>query len=157
MSRLVAPLAALGALCAAALTPLAAQAENVHYAAKPPPGVTLPPGAGPAFSAAVQSGKTLYISGTTDGGTAAAKPGEGPDASATRVMENFKKLVETGGATMDDLVQVTIFCTDLSYYNAFNTVYRSYFKGPLPSRAFIGTSQLLGGAHFEVMGIAVKP
>lgn len=156
MTRLAASLAASAAL-AAALAPMTATAENIHYAAKPPPGVTLPSGAGPAFSAAVQSGKTLYVSGTTDGGTAAAKPGEGPEASATRVMENFKRLVETGGATMDDLVWVQIFCTDLSYYNAFNTVYRGYFKGPLPSRAFIGTNQLLGGAVFEVMGIAVKP
>ena len=41
-------------------------------------------------------------------------------------------------------------------YAAFNEVYRTYFKGPLPARAFLGTANLLGNAHFEVMGIAVK-
>ena len=51
---------------------------------------------------------------------------------------------------------VQIFATDLKDYAAFNTVYRTYFKGPLPARAFIGAGSLLGSAHFEVMGIAKK-
>jgi hypothetical protein len=37
-----------------------------------------------------------------------------------------------------------------------NAVYRTYFKGPLPARAFIGAGSLLGGAHFDAMGMAVK-
>ena len=35
-------------------------------------------------------------------------------------------------------------------------VYRTYFTGPLPGRAFLGAGSLLGGAHFEVMGVAVR-
>ncbi len=58
--------------------------------------------------------------------------------------------------TMDDLVWVQIFCSDLSYYGKFNDVYRTYFKGPLPARAFLGVDHLLQGAHFEMMGVAVK-
>lgn len=57
---------------------------------------------------------------------------------------------------MDDLVWVQIFATDLKDYADFNTVYKTYFKGPLPARAFIGAGSLLGNAHFEVMGMAVK-
>ena len=72
-------------------------------------------------------------------------------------MDNVKKTVEAAGYTMDDLVWVQIFTTDLKYYGDFNAVYRTYFKGPLPARAFIGAGSLLGGAHFEVMGIAAKP
>ena len=56
---------------------------------------------------------------------------------------------------MDDLVWVQVFCSDLANYQAFNTVYRTYFKGPMPARAFLGVDHLLGGARFEVMGIAV--
>lgn len=36
------------------------------------------------------------------------------------------------------------------------TVHRTCFKGPLPARASVGAGALLGGAHFEVMGVAVK-
>jgi len=116
------------------------------------------PGApAPAFSAAVQTGNTLYVSGTTDG----RDPDTGKlpvDATtgAKVVLNNVKKTLEAAGYTMDDLVWVQIFASDLKDYADFNTVYRTYFKGPLPARAFIGAGSLLGGAHFEVMGMAVK-
>ena len=57
---------------------------------------------------------------------------------------------------MDDLVWVQVFCTDLSYFPTFNKVYATYFNGELPARAFLGVDHLLGNAHFEVMGIAVR-
>ena len=58
--------------------------------------------------------------------------------------------------TMDDLVSVQIFCSDVRHYDAFNGVYRTYFKKEFPARAFIGAGTLLFGARFEVQGIAVK-
>ncbi|PTQ07871.1 reactive intermediate/imine deaminase [Sphingomonas oleivorans] len=114
------------------------------------------PGTGPAFSGAVLAGDTLYVSGTTDMDRATGKPPADPKAGAKLVLDNIKRTVEGAGLTMDDLVWVQVFASDLDYYAAFNEVYRTYFKGPLPARAFIGSGSLLGGAHFEVMGIAVK-
>jgi 2-iminobutanoate/2-iminopropanoate deaminase len=142
-------------IATALLVPAAAQAASVQHfnAARPAGG---PGGASPPFSSAVLAGDTLYVSGTTDGGEAVAKPGEPPEDAARRVLDNIKRSVEAGGATMDDLVWVQVFCSDLSAYAAFNTVYRTYFKGPLPTRAFLGVDHLLGNARFEVMGIAVK-
>ena len=61
------------------------------------------------------------------------------------------------GLTMDDLVSVTVYCTDLALYEAFNHTYASYFHGKYPARAFIGAARLLRGAHFEVQGVAVRP
>jgi len=58
---------------------------------------------------------------------------------------------------MDDLVSVQVFCPDLSLYDKFNAVYRSYFTKDFPARAFIGSGPLLRGAHFEAQAIAVKP
>ena len=58
--------------------------------------------------------------------------------------------------TMDDLVYVTVYCPDLSLYDEFNRVYRTYFTGEFPARAFVGSGPLLFGGHFEVQGIAVK-
>jgi 2-iminobutanoate/2-iminopropanoate deaminase len=72
------------------------------------------------------------------------------------VLDNVKRTVEGAGLTMDDLVWVQIFASDLKTYADFNAVYRTYFKGSMPARAFVGAGSLLGGAHFEVMGIAVK-
>lgn len=114
------------------------------------------PGAGPAFSGAVLAGDTLYVSGTTDMDRATGKPPTDPKAGAKIVMDNIKRTVEGAGLTMDDLTWVQIFATNLDHYAAFNEVYRTYFKGPLPARAFLGAGSLLGNANFEVMGIAVR-
>jgi 2-iminobutanoate/2-iminopropanoate deaminase len=117
-----------------------------------------PVGAGaPPFSSSVLAGDTLYVSGTTDTDRATGKPPPDPKDGAKLVLDNIKRTVEGAGLTMDDLTWVQIFASDLSYYAAFNEVYRTYFKGPMPARAFLGAGSLLGGAHFEVMGIAVKP
>jgi len=50
-----------------------------------------------------------------------------------------------------------VYCTDLELYDKFNGVYRTYFHGQFPARAFIGINKLVRGARFEVAGIAVKP
>ena len=135
--------------------PLAAQAAEPairHF----PVGSTVSTVTQPPFSGAVQAGNTLYVSGTTDRDPATGKPPPDPADGARLVMDNIKRTVEGAGFTMDDLTWVQIFASDLANYATFNTVYRSYFKGPMPARAFIGSGSLLGGAHFEVMGIAVK-
>lgn len=136
---------------ALALAPLAASAADslTHVPMPARPGMPAPP-----YSAAVVSGDTVYLSGNTDGGAAL---GGTPTDSARRVMEGIKRNAEAAGVTMDDLVWVQVFASDLADYQAFNEVYRTYFKGPMPTRAFIGAGSLLGGARFEIMGIAVKP
>ena len=76
---------------------------------------------------------------------------------ARLVLDAVKKTLAAAGATMDDLVSVQVFCSDLSHYDTFNKVYASYFTGAHPARAFIGSGPLLSGARFEVQAIAVKP
>lgn len=146
-------IAAVVLLSAAAFAAPSLAAPLKHF----PAGSATAGGPSPAFSGAVLAGDTLYISGTTDGTDPAT--GKFPVDAATGakvVMDNIKKTVEAAGYTMDDIAWLQIFASDLKYYADFNTVYRTYFKGPLPARAFIGAGSLLGGAHFEVMGIAVK-
>ena len=61
------------------------------------------------------------------------------------------------GGTLGDVAYNMIFLKDLADYAAMNEVYRTYFTGPMPARAFLGAGSVLAGAHFEVMGIAVRP
>jgi 2-iminobutanoate/2-iminopropanoate deaminase len=141
--------ASLLAIAVLLATPTFAAAQVVHNPVAVAAGATPPP-----FSSTVWAGDTLYVAGTTDGGF---KEGDTASAAATRVLNNIKRAVEAAGVTMDDLVWVQVFCSDLNAYADFNTVYRTYFKGPMPARAFLGTNALLNGARFEVMGIAVRP
>jgi len=108
------------------------------------------------FSDAVLVGNTLYLSGNGGIDLATMKAPEDPREEAKLLMENFKATLAEANMTLADLVSVTIYCPDLSLYGAFNDVYRSYFEGDFPARAFIGSGPLLFGMRFEMQGIAVK-
>jgi 2-iminobutanoate/2-iminopropanoate deaminase len=108
------------------------------------------------FSSGVLVGDTLYIAGTT-GVDPTTKAPVTAEEEARLVMNQVEQVVEQAGMTMDDIVSVQVFCTDLANYDAFNAVYKTYFRGGYPARAFVGASKLLFGARYEVMGIAVRP
>jgi 2-iminobutanoate/2-iminopropanoate deaminase len=108
------------------------------------------------FSDAVLAGNTLYIAGHLGLDAKTGAPPASPEDESRMVMESVKQTVESAGLTMDDVVSVQIFCTDLKLYETFNGVYKTYFHGDYPARAFIGAASLVRGGRFEVMGIAVK-
>jgi 2-iminobutanoate/2-iminopropanoate deaminase len=110
---------------------------------------------GAAFSQAVRVGDTLYLAGTL-GLTADRKVPEDVAVEAKNALDAVKKTLAEAGMTMDDLVSVQVFCSDVALYDAWNGVYRGYFTKEFPARAFIGSGKLLFGAHFEIQGIAVK-
>ena len=107
------------------------------------------------FSDAVVAGDMVYLSGRI-GLEAGGKPPAEPEAEARLMLDGIKAVLAAEQMTMDDLVQVQIFCSDVSLFDRFNAVYRTYFTGDLPARAFLGSGPLLFGAKFEMMGIARK-
>jgi 2-iminobutanoate/2-iminopropanoate deaminase len=108
----------------------------------------------PPFSGAVLVGKTLYLSGDI-GVDANNKVPDTAEAEARLLLDRIQKTLKDAGYTMDDLVFVQVFCSDVKHYDAFNKVYRTYFKKEFPARAFIGAGTLLFNARFEMQGIAV--
>jgi len=72
------------------------------------------------------------------------------------VLDSMKTRLEMVGLTMDDLVSVTVFCPELSLYDTFNDIYRTYFEDHFPARAFVGSGPLLRDGHFEIVGTAVR-
>ena len=107
------------------------------------------------FSGAVLVGNTLYLSGTIGLDENQQVPST-PEAEARLVLNSMQSTLEAAGMTMDDLVSVQVFCSDVAHYAAFNAVYRTYFTREFPARAFVGVGTLLFEARFEVQGIAVK-
>ena len=107
------------------------------------------------FSDAVLVGDTLYLAGRL-GLDASGKPPADPAAEAKLVLDGFKPALAEAGMTMDDIVTVQVFCTDLSLFDTWNGVYRGYFGKDVPARAFIGVASLLRGGRFEMQATAVK-
>src|SRR5689334_18766067 len=102
----------------------------------------------PPFSGSVKVGNTVYISGQIGLGPERKPPADVTE-EAKLVMESVKNQLIRQGMTMDDLVSVQIFCSDVKHYDAFNAVYRTYFTKEFPARAFLGSGTLLFGARFE--------
>lgn len=108
------------------------------------------------FTNGLPMGDSLYISGHIGVDPAVGHPSDNPEEEAKKVMDAVEATLKQSGMSLDDLVYVEIFCTDLKLYGAFNKVYSPLFHKTYPARAFIGVKELVFGAHFEVMGIAVK-
>lgn len=129
---------------------MAGDTSREYIADQRPDGAALP------FSNGVRAGDTLYVAGHLGLDPKTQMPPADAEAEARLVMDGIKATVEKAGFRMDDLVSVTVFCPDLKQYDAFNRVYRGYFSGGFPARAFIGSGPLLRGARFEVLGVAVR-
>ena len=108
------------------------------------------------FSPGLQTGDTLYISGHLGVPPAVDKAPTDPEDEARQVLHSIQETLDKAGMSMNDLVYVEVYCTDLKMYAAFNKAYSSFFETPYPARDFIGVKDLLFGAHFEIMGIAVR-
>lgn len=108
------------------------------------------------FSDAVLAGDTLYVAGRLGMDPATGRPPATAEQEARNVLDGIEAVLAEAGMTMDDLVSVQVFCSDVSLYGAFNSVYREYFDDDPPARAFLGSGTLLFGARFEVTGIAVR-
>ena len=76
------------------------------------------------------------------------------DSHTTKVMENVKQLVETGGGTMDSILQLTVFLADLAHYDAMNKIFKTYFPHGGPARTTVAVAALPGNSLIEINCIA---
>jgi len=108
------------------------------------------------FSDAVKVGETLYISGRIGFRPGTTQVPDDPAEEARYMLDGVRAVLTEGAMEMSDLVYVQIFCSDVALFDTFNAVYRQYFSGDLPARAFLGSGPLLFGARFEIIGMAVR-
>jgi 2-iminobutanoate/2-iminopropanoate deaminase len=70
------------------------------------------------------------------------------------VMDKVKKCVETGGGTMDSILQLTVFLADIKYYDGMNQVFKTYFPNGGPARTTVAVAALPGNSLVEINCIA---
>ena len=116
-----------------------------------------PAGFGPLpFSNGVLVDDTFYLSGHLGLDPTTKKIPADIEQEIRFMLANFRETLSRAALAMEDLVFVQVFCPDVSLFDKFNSVYRTYFSRNFPARAFIGSGPLLFGAHFEIQGIAVN-
>jgi enamine deaminase RidA (YjgF/YER057c/UK114 family) len=108
------------------------------------------------FSDGVLVGDTFYLAGKIGIDPETGRAPEDVEKEIRLLLDGMKATLAAADMSMDDLVSVQIFCPDLSLYEKFNDVYRTYFTKNFPARAFIGSGPLLRGGRFEAQGTAVR-
>jgi len=108
------------------------------------------------YSQAVRAGNTVYFSGQIPLVPATGEVVAGDiSAQARQVFDNLKAVAEAAGGSLDRIVRVGLYLTDLSQFAAVNAVMQEYFKAPYPARSTIEVSALPKGVGFEADAIMV--
>jgi len=72
-------------------------------------------------------------------------------ASHTKsVMDSVKSVIETGGGTMDSILQLTVYLANIDYYNGMNDVFKTYFPNGGPARTTVAVAALPGDSLVEI-------
>ncbi len=109
-----------------------------------------------AYSQAVVAGDTIYVAGQGPIDPRTGKIVIGTfEEQATLTLENVRAVLAAAGATMADVVKVTVYLADLGDFGKLNEVYRAFFAEPFPARAAVG-AQLLFHTFIEIDCIAVR-
>ncbi|WP_455211201.1 RidA family protein [Kaarinaea lacus] len=103
------------------------------------------------YSQAVKVGSTVYLSGQIplDPKTMDLVQGD-MSAQIRRVFDNLSAVAQAAGGTLNHMVKLNIFLTDLAHFALVNEIMAQYFEQPYPARAAIGVASLPKGAAVEM-------
>lgn len=107
------------------------------------------------YSQAVKVGNTVYLSGQIGLNPISMTMVDGIEAQVHRVFTNLKAVTEASGGSLNDIVKLNVFLTDLSHFALVNTIMAEYFAAPYPARAAVGVASLPRNALVEADGVMV--
>jgi len=106
------------------------------------------------YSQAIQSGNLVFMSGQIPLDPATMEIVDGDfEARARRVFESLKAVSEAAGGSLNQIVKLTIYLTDLDNFATVNSVMSEYFDEPYPARAALGVRSLPKGVDVEAEAI----
>lgn len=108
------------------------------------------------YSQAVKAGNTVYLSGQIALVPATMEIIDGDfEAQAVQVFENLQAVCVAAGGSMDEIVKVNLYLTDLANFTIVNEVMARYFSQPYPARAAVQVAALPKGVAFEAEAVMV--
>lgn len=108
------------------------------------------------YSQAVKVGNTVYLSGQIPLVPATMEMvGDDIEAQVVQVFDNLQAVCKAAGGSLQDIVKLNIFLTDLAHFAKVNEIMARYFQQPYPARAAIGVAALPRAAQVEMDGVMV--
>lgn len=109
------------------------------------------------YSQAIVAGGFVFCSGTAGIDPATGAPGNGIEAQTEQALLNLAAVLESAGASMTDLVKVTIFYADVDDFAKLNEIYARHMPDPPPARSAPANVKLPHGLLISIDAIAVVP
>lgn len=108
------------------------------------------------YSQAVKAGDTVYLSGQIplDPKTMVLVSGK-IDKQINQVFDNLSAVCDAAGGSLQDIVKLNIYLTDLGHFTTVNEIMAGYFSKPYPARAAVGVAALPKGSEVEMDAIMV--
>jgi 2-iminobutanoate/2-iminopropanoate deaminase len=99
----------------------------------------------------------VFCSGTAGIDPATGAPADGIEAQTDQALRNLAAVLDAAGASMADLVKVTIFYADVDDFARLNEVYARHMPDPPPARSAPANVALPHGLLVSIDAIAVRP
>lgn len=107
------------------------------------------------YSQAVKAGDFIYVSGQTPIDPSTGEfAGNDIKTQTKQSLENIKAILESAGATLENVVKTNVFLSDMNNFTPMNEVYGTYFKTECPARAAVEVARLPKDAMVEIEAIA---
>ncbi len=107
------------------------------------------------YSQAIKVNDAVYLSGQIGLDPATMQMVDGIDEQIHRVFKNLIAVSKAAGGSLDDLVKLNVYLTDLGNFAKVNEIMAGYFQQPYPARAAVGVKELPRGALVEMDGVLV--
>ncbi|SFI11883.1 RidA family protein [Modicisalibacter xianhensis] len=108
------------------------------------------------YSQAIKAGNTIYLSGQIPLNPQTMELVEGDIAAQARqVFTNLSAVCEEASGSLQDIVKLNLYLTDLGDFAIVNQVMEEFFQAPYPARAAVGVKALPKGSQFEAEGVMV--
>lgn len=107
------------------------------------------------YSQAVRAGGTVYLSGQIGLDPQTMELVDGIENQIHQVFRNLQAVAEAAGGTLQSIVKLNVFLTDLGHFAKVNEIMATYVKEPYPARAAVGVAALPRGALVEMDAILV--
>jgi len=113
------------------------------------------PGAIGPYSQAIQMDRSIFVSGQLPVNPETGEIPEDIKEQTKQSLHNVKEILEEAGASLEDVVRVTVFLKDLSNFSKVNETYGEFFTENYPARCCVEVSKLPkdAGVEIEVMAI----
>ena len=101
------------------------------------------------YSQAIRVDNMVYLSGQIGLDPTTMQMAESTEAQIHRVFQNLRAVATAAGGSLDDVVKLSLYLTDLSHYAKVNEIMATYFRQPYPARAVVGVASLPREAMIE--------